>query len=442
MRSCHPRVDDVYRKKYNWRDSKLHQKITFQNGLRLISSAMPHSRSVSLVFFLKVGSCYETEAQSGISHFIEHLCFKGTEKRRSAQEISEAIEGTGGIINGGTDKEITTYWCKVASNHLSLALDVLVDLVCNPRFDPEDIDNERGVIIEEIRMSIDSPRQRVDMLIDELLWPEHPLGRDIAGTEETVGALQRPQIKDFFSTHYTPDNTVISVAGDVDHEMVRDNLYHLLGSGTRTAEIVRVPFRNEQSSPRLCVEQRDIEQVHINLGFPGLSIDHPDRFAVDLLNIILGGGMSSRLFSEIRERRGLAYDVSSCADHFMDTGSFLIYAGVNPQRLDDTLNAVVEQLDLVKKVSIGDNEISRAKEKVKGRLLLAFEDSRNVANWLGAQEVLTGHIYTLEEIVSRVEDITPGDLQRVANALFVNGKINLALVGPVGKDISLDHLLA
>jgi predicted Zn-dependent peptidase len=442
MRSCHPEVDDVYRKKYNWHDSRLHQKTTFQNGLRIISDAMPHSRSVSLVFFLKVGSCYENEAQSGISHFIEHLCFKGTEKRRSAQEISEAIEGTGGIINGGTDKEITTYWCKVASNHLSLALDVLVDLVCNPRFDQEDIDNERGVIIEEIRMSIDSPRQRVDMLIDELLWPEHPLGRDIAGTEETVGALQRPQIRDFFFSHYTPDNIVISVAGDVEHAMLQDTLFHLMGTGPRTTEAVRIPFRNEQFTPRLCVEQRDIEQVHINMGFPGLSLEHPDRFAVDLLNIILGGGMSSRLFSEIRERRGLAYDVNSCADHFLDTGSFLIYAGVNPQRLDDTLKAIAEQLDLLKNVSIREDEVTRAKEKVKGRLMLAFEDSRNVANWLGAQEVLTGHIYTLEEIVSRVEEITPGDLQRIANSLFVNGKINLALVGPVGKDISLDHLLA
>jgi predicted Zn-dependent peptidase len=182
--------------------------------------------------------------------------------------------------------------------------------------------------------------------------------------------------------------------------------------------------------------------VHINMGFPGFSLEHPDRFAVDLLNIILGGGMSSRLFSEIRERRGLAYDVNSCADHFLDTGSFLIYAGVNPQRLDDTLKAIAEQLDLLKNVSIREDEVTRAKEKVKGRLMLAFEDSRNVANWLGAQEVLTGHIYTLEEIVSRVEEITPGDLQRIANSLFVNGKINLALVGPVGKDISLDHLLA
>lgn len=403
---------------------------------------MPHSRSVSLVFFLKVGSCYETEPQSGVSHFIEHLCFKGTEKRRNAQEISEAIEGTGGIINGGTDKEITTYWCKVASNHLILALDVLVDLICNSRFDEEDIDNERGVIIEEIRMSIDSPRQRVDMLIDELLWPDHPLGRDIAGTEETVGSLQRVQIKEFFSAHYTPDNIVISVAGDVEHELLKDNLYRLMGSREPVTGTGRFPFRNEQLSSRLCVETRDIEQVHINMAFPGLSLEHPDRFTVDLLNIILGGGMSSRLFSEIRERRGLAYDVSSCADHFIDTGSFMIYAGVNPQRLDDTLQAVAEQVDLLKRVSVGEEEVKHAKEKVKGRLMLAFEDSRNVANWLGAQEVLTGHINTLEEIISRVEDVTSDDIKRIANTLFVPGKINLALVGPVSKDISLDTLIS
>jgi predicted Zn-dependent peptidase len=279
------------------------------------------------------------------------------------------------------------------------------------------------------------------MLIDELLWPDHPLGRDIAGTEETVGSLQREQIKEFFSTHYAPGNIVISVAGDVEHEPLKDNLYRLMGTREQVTGTGRFPFRNEQLAPRLCVEPREIEQVHINMGFPGLSLEHPDRFTIDLLNIILGGGMSSRLFSEIRERRGLAYDVSSCADHFIDTGSFLVYAGVNPQRLDDTLEAIAEQLNRVKRESIGEEEVIRAKEKVKGRLLLAFEDSRNVANWLGAQEVLTAHIYTLEEIISRVEEITPDDIKRVANTLFVPGKINLALVGPVSKDIEIDRLL-
>jgi predicted Zn-dependent peptidase len=416
--------------------NKLHQKVTFQNGLRLISRTMPHTHSVSLIAFLGVGSCYEEEAEAGISHFIEHLCFKGTERRRTAQEISKAIEGTGGIINGGTDKELTMFWCKMASAHFDLALDVLVDVISNARFDTNDIDNERRVIVEEIRMSIDSPRQRVDMLIDELLWPDHPLGRDIAGTEETVSSLDRKGIVDFFSAHYIPDNIVVSVAGDIEHVMVQDSLYKSLGTREGGGRSERFPFQNEQISPRLCVEFRDIEQVHIDLGFPGLSLHHRDRFTIDLLNVILGGGMSSRLFGELRERRALAYDVSSYADHFIDTGSFMIYAGVSPQNVKHTLHAIGEQIGLLKKTDVSDEELSRAKEMVKGRLQLAFEDSRNVANWLGAQEMLTGKILTLEEVTEYIEAVSAVDIKRVANTLFVYEKVNLALVGPVREEIS------
>jgi predicted Zn-dependent peptidase len=415
--------------------------VTFQNGLRLISRTMPHTHSVSLIVFLGVGSCYEKEAEAGISHFIEHLCFKGTERRGTAQEISKAIEGTGGIINGGTDKELTMFWCKMASAHFDLALDVLVDVISNTRFDSDDIDNERKVIIEEIRMSIDSPRQRVDMLIDELLWPGHPLGRDIAGTEETVSSLDRKGIVDFFSANYIPDNIVVSIAGDIEHEMAQDSLYRSFGTRERGVRSERFPFQNEQISPRLCVEFRDIEQVHIDLGFPGLSLHHRDRFTIDLLNIILGGGMSSRLFGELRERRALAYDVSSYADHFIDTGSFMIYAGVSPQNVEHTLHTIGEQLDLLKKTDVSDEELLRAKEMVKGRLLLAFEDSRNVANWLGAQEVLTGKILTLEEVTGYIEAVSADDIKRVANTLFVHEKINLALVGPVREEISPAQVL-
>ncbi|MEJ2740834.1 MAG: pitrilysin family protein, partial [Dehalococcoidia bacterium] len=225
-------------------------------------------------------------------------------------------------------------------------------------------------------------------------------------------------------------------AGDIEHEMVQDSLYRSLGMRESGERSERFPFQNEQESPRLCVEFRDIEQVHIDLGFPGLSLHHQDRFTIDLLNIILGGGMSSRLFGELRERRALAYDVSSYADHFIDTGSFMIYAGVSPQNVDDTLLAIGEQLDLLKKTVVSDDDLSRAKEMVKGRLLLAFEDSRNVANWLGAQEVLMGKILTLEEVTRFVDAVTAGDIKRVANTLFVHEKINLALVGPVKEEVS------
>ncbi len=219
----------------------MYEKITLDNGLRLLTSEMPHTRSVSVVFFLGVGSRYEIDSEAGISHFIEHLCFKGTDKRRTAKEISEAIESVGGILNGGTDKELTTYWCRVTSEHFLLALDVLIDLLRSSRFAAEDIDRERQVIIEEINMSLDSPRQRVAMLIDEIIWPGQPLGRDIAGNRETITALTRQQILDFFSSAYLPNNIVISIAGDIEQKQIQDTVSKALGGWKRNKVSARLP---------------------------------------------------------------------------------------------------------------------------------------------------------------------------------------------------------
>ena len=418
----------------------MHQKSTLNNGLRLIISSMPHTRSVSVVFFIGVGACYEAESEAGISHFIEHLCFKGTEKRRSSKEISEAIESVGGIINGGTDKELTTFWCKVTSQHFLLALDMLVDLLQNSRFDAKDIDRERQIIIEEINMSLDSPRQRVGMLIDELLWPGQPLGRDVAGNKETVTALTRQQMLDFFPNHYLPNNTVVSIAGDIEQEQVQDILNQALSDWKPNKVLAGFPSGGKQEAARLNIEFRDTEQVLLCLGVPGLSLLHPDRFAVDLLSIVLGEGMSSRLFTEVREQQGLAYDIHSYADHFTESGAVIIYAGVDPGRVDSALRAILNQLSQLKE-GVSETELNKAKELVKGRLLLGLENSRNVAAWLGAQEMLTNHILTVDEVISLVEAVTTEDLRQVAQQLLINEKLNLAIVGPVKEEEPLAKLL-
>ena len=418
----------------------MYRETKFDNGLRLITNSMPQTRSASIVFFVGVGARYENDAEAGISHFIEHLCFKGTKKRQTSKEISEAIEGIGGIINGGTDKEITTYWCRVANQHFTLALDVLVDLQRNARFDAKDIDHERQVIIEEINMSFDSPRQRAGMLIDELLWPGHPLGRDVAGTRETVSTISRQQIMDFFISHYTPNNTVVSIAGQINEKEVNDAIAKLLGSWQQREVSTGFPSNNDQKAPKLIVEYRETEQVHLCLAFPGLSLFHPDRFALDLLNIVLGEGMSSRLFLEIRERHGLAYDIHSYTDHLTDTGALTIHAGVEPQRLEDLINAVLGQLVELRK-GVFENELSKAKEMVKGRLLIGLENSRNVAAWLGAQAILTNQILTTDDVISIIEEITIEDLKRIAEQLIREEKINLAIVGPIRKEQKIDRLL-
>ncbi len=415
-------------------------KTTFDNGLRLITTPMPHTRSVCLAFFIGTGSRYESEAEAGISHFIEHLCFKGTERRPTSKEISEAIESVGGFLNGGTDKELTTFWCKVASPHFPLALDVLADLLRHSKFEPADIERERQIIIEEINLSLDLPQHRVDMIIDELLWPGQPLGRDVAGNKETVATMTRQQFLNYFASHYLPNNTVVSVAGNIQPKEVIDMIHEAFFDWTKGELPSLLPANNSQSQPQLYIEPRETEQAHLCLGLHGLSFFHPDRFVLDLLNVILGEGMSSRLFVTIRDRLGLAYDIHSYVSHFRDSGSLIIYAGVQPKQVERALIAILEELSKLKD-SIPEAELIKAKELSKGRLLLRLEDSRSVAGWSGVQELLLGQVLSVDEVLSLIEAITIEDLKRIARELFVTEKLNLAIVGPISKEEPLAELL-
>ena len=418
----------------------MYQKTTLDNGLRVITSAMPNTRSVCISIFIGVGSRYETEIQAGVSHFIEHLSFKGTPRRPTAREISETIEGAGGILNGGTDKELTVLWCKVAQSHLSRALDVLADMLLHSKFDPVDIERERQVIIEEINMSKDSPQQQVDMLIDELLWPNHPLGRDIAGNKESVAAITRDMMLDYQAGHYQPDNTVVTIAGDINHQEMVTAVSHAFSDWTNQQPHSGYLAYEQQPARRLHIERRDTEQAHLCLALPGLPLLHPRRFSLDLLNVILGEGMSSRLFTEIRDKLGLAYSIHSYVDHLFDTGSFTIHAGVEPQNLLVAIKAILEQLAQLKE-PVPESELLKAKELAKGRLLLRMEDSRNVAGWVGGQEILTGSILSVDQVISIVDAITTEELQTLAQELLVGNQLRLAIVGPVASDEPLEEAL-
>jgi predicted Zn-dependent peptidase len=401
---------------------------------------MPHTRSVSICIFIGVGSRYETEPEAGISHFIEHILFKGTQKRPSSREISEAIEGVGGIINGGTDKELTLYWCKVAQPHFPLALDVLADILLHSRFEAKDIENERQVIIEELNMEGDSPAQLVDLLIDELLWPAHPLGRDIAGSKKTVTSINGEMMLDYLGRQYLPENTVVAIAGDVQHEETLAAVNQALGGWANPKPSPKYFAYKEQKFPRLYIKTKETEQAHLCLGLSGLSIAHPKRFILDLLNVILGEGMSSRLFAEIRDRLGLAYSIHSFVDHFLDTGSIIIYAGVEAKNLGVAVTAILEQLARLKE-TVPEAELAKAKELSKGRLLLRMEDSHSVAAWGGGQEVLTGQILSIDEITAIIDAITAEELRQIADELLVSNQLRLAVVGPVAQDEPLDKLL-
>jgi len=418
----------------------LFRKTVLNNGLRIISSEMPHTRSVSICIFIGVGSRYEADATAGVSHFIEHLCFKGTPKYAAAKDIATAIEGVGGILNGGTDKELTIYWSKVASIHFPVALDVLGDILLNSKFDADEIERERQVIIDEIHMVKDSPYQRVGMLIDELLWPDHPLGRDIAGSTDTVTAISRDDMLNFMAGRYYPGNTVVAVAGSIKHEDVVQHVDKILGQWTDSKpETGFLSFRDKEN-PRLKIETKETEQTHLCLALPGLSLLHPKRYVLDLLNVILGEGMSSRLFVEIRDNLGLAYSIHSYAEHFLDSGALTVYAGVEHQNLRITVQEILKQLASLRE-PVSESELNKARELSKGRLLLRMEDSRSVAGWTGGQEVLTGNILTVDQIVAILDKIKAEEITRLAQELLSTSLLRLAVVGPTAGDENLEELL-
>jgi predicted Zn-dependent peptidase len=409
----------------------MYRKTVLDNGLRILTSAMPHTRSVSIGFFIGVGSRYESDEQSGVSHFIEHMVFKGTTRRPTARDIAVAIEGIGGLFNASTGREASTYWAKVAQPHLDIAIDVLVDMLRHAKFEPEEINRERRVIIEEINLTLDTPNSLVHLLINELVWPNHPLGRDIAGTKESLSSLDRDDLLTYLKCHYRPDNTVVSVAGNVEHEAVVGKMVAFLGDwAVGEAPSSYRPVEDNQAEPRLRIHYKETEQAQLCLSVPGIPRDHPDRFKLRLLNTVLGEGMSSRLFTEIREKRGLAYSIYSYASAVNDTGAVGVYAGVDPRRIEDAIKAILVEWDRLRQQSVPADELVKAKEFVKGRLLLQMEDSFSVAAWCGRQEVLSSEVLTVDEVIEAIDAVAATDIQQVAQDLFLGQGLNLAVVGP------------
>lgn len=416
------------------------QRTVMDNGLHILTSSMPHTRSVSMGIFIGAGSRYESDEIAGVSHFLEHILFKGTKSWPTAREVSEAIEGVGGIMNASTDREMTVFWCKVARPHFGRSLSVLVDMMLSPLLDPEEIEKEREVVLEELRMINDYPSNRVDLLIDETMWPDQPMGRDVGGSQDSVTGLTRENILDYVRQQYTPGNAVISVAGDISHDEVIDLLAGPLGSWKQVTPMQWHPVEDGQTSPRVRVEQRKTDQAHLVVGLPSLPLGHPDRYALGLMNVILGEGMSSRLFLELREKQGLAYDVHSSLNLFRDCGSLTVYCGVEPRKSTRAISAIMEQLGGLQG-DIPEAELDKARELSKGRMLLRMEDSRSVAMWMGAQQTLLGTVRTVDEVVDQMDAITTDDIHRVAADVIREEVLNLAVVGPYRSERRFRSLL-
>ena len=397
----------------------------FDNGLRLVTERMDHVRSVSVGVWLTRGSRHETPEQGGIAHFIEHMLFKGTETR-SAEDIAQAIDSVGGHLDAFTAKEYASYYIKVLDEHLPLAWDVLSDIVLRPAFRDEDIGREKKVILEEIKMVEDTPDDLVHELFTQSLWEGHALGRPILGAPDTVDALDRPALFDFFRRTYTAPHLVIAAVGNVRHEQVRELVVETFG---------RLPGGNQDPPevppsvvPQVLVRAKELEQSHVCIGAGSYPQSHDDRYASYVLNTVLGGSMSSRLFQNVREKRGLAYAVFSSLAAYRDTGSVTIYAGCANEAVPEVIDLVVSEVRGMK-TEVPPPELRRAKDHLKGSLMLSLESTSSRMSNLARQEIYFDRQFGLDETLEGIEAVTSDDVQRVARELFANGALGATVLG-------------
>jgi predicted Zn-dependent peptidase len=410
-----------------------HFRHELAGGARLLTAELPDRASVSVVLMLAVGSRYEEDRIGGVSHFVEHLFFKGTSRRPTPKDIAEAIEGVGGVINASTDKEVTVYWTRVPADRVELATDVLFDIVSSSRLEPQDVERERMVILEELKMYLDQPQDYVHSLFEQIMWPEHPLGRDIIGTVESVSSTTREELVDYIAGHYRLPKLVIGLAGALDSgaaERIVSSRLALPGNGSGPSYL---PAPGPLERPVVLLHKKDTEQAHICLGTRAVSYLDDDRYALDLLNTILGEGMSSRLFLEIRERRGLAYDVHSYSTKHSDGGYFAVYLGVDPKKAEEAVDAVLAELRMIAEQPVPEDELTKAREFTKGRMRLGLEGTNSLASWLCQQELLMDHIRTVDEVIARYQAVTVADVQAMAKRVLAQ-PLQMALIGPFRSD--------
>jgi len=415
------------------------ERNTLPNGLRVVTAPMSQAQSVSCFVMLAAGSRYETPESNGIAHFAEHMFFKGTERRPTARDISAEIDSIGGEFNAFTGKELTGYYVRCAGESRDVALDVLVDMLRNSRFDEEEIDREKGVIIEEMNMYFDTPRDYVSGVYDDLVYGDHPLGWDILGSKETIQAATRETFNSYLDRWYTAERMVVGVAGAIGNDL-DEKLLELLGDLPAGANGAPDPVGTTNGS-RVKLFTKQSDQAHLCLGFRTLPIDHPDRYAIDLLRVVLGGGMSSRLFTEVRERRGLAYYVLAMIQGYRDTGSLFAQAGVDVKRVDEAVETIVDEFLKMTTEAVPAEELEKARAYTKGRFVLSLETPQGMNRFALLREVLENAAPDPAEVLAGVEAVTADDVQRVAQGLISNDSLRLALIGPFDDADRFDKLL-
>lgn len=417
------------------------KKTQLPNGLTIITSGVEGTEAITALVLVKVGSRYESVNMNGAAHFIEHLMFKGTKRRPSTLEISNTLDKHGAEYNAFTSKEVTGYYIKIIKKQLPLAMDILEDVLFHSLFKAEEIERERGVIIEEINMYDDNPLISIGDLFEETLYGKnHPLGRETAGTRGTVKKMKRLDLLEFKKRHYIPSKTTVVVAGACDHEtVVKLTEGHFRQRGQKR----NLKFRSAGEAPRKCrvsIKTKKTAQAQIALGFKGPSYTHPARYASELLALILGGSMSSRLFIEVRERRGLAYSIHSFIDPYEDTGSIGVSAGVDPDRAEEAIRVILEELKKILKHGVSEKELKDAKSFISGKLALQIEDSAALAQWYAKKHVLEKSFETPDEYLERINKATGNEIKSAAKLFFKRPPV-LSIIGPFDKKEKFEKLI-
>lgn len=410
------------------------KKTTLDNGLRIITAPQPGNQAVTILVLVEAGSEYETKEINGLSHFLEHLVFKGTKRRPKAIDISAELDGIGAIYNAFTGQEYTGYFAKADKGHFEKILDVVSDMYLNPIFDPAEIDKERGVIVEEINMYEDLPMRRVSEVFAELLYGDEPAGWSIAGEKEVIRRLTRDDIVRYRSKHYLAGSTVVVVSGAIDEEEVIKKISATFAEMPLGEKPVKPEMRESQTAPAMLLKTKETDQTHLVLGVRGFDVFDKRRYAVEVLADMLGGGMSSRLWQKIRDEMGAAYYVRAGVDLFIDHGYLAVGAGVDHRKIKEVIEAVVNEFKEIKSGKFAVAELQRAKEHLVGHLMLGIETSDALAGFYGLQEIITGKITTPEEIAKKVQAVKKDDIIDVAKELFQNEKLNLAIISPLKKE--------
>ncbi len=418
-------------------------KTVLDNGIRVVSHEMKDHRSVSLGIWVENGSRHESAPQNGISHFIEHLLFKGTERRTAAQ-IAEEMDAVGGVINAFTSKEQTCYYAKVRDENVPLAIDLLSDIFLHSSFDPEEIERERSVILQEISQTEDTPDDYVHDLFSADFFKDHPIARPICGRQETVSRFQRQDFVDFFHTRYRPGRVVVSAAGNIAHDALVDAMTMRLGAvgdGEPPVQAILDGERKPQMGAGVYPHVKDLEQAHLCLGMAGVAQSDPERYAVHVLNTLLGGGMSSRLFQEIREKRGKAYSVYSFSSSYKDVGYLGVYAGTSVESAEEVVDLIVKELNKLAAGEVSEDELTRTRGQLVGSMLLGLESTDSWMSHIARNEIYYGQTVTTEEICQRIRAVARDDVIRLADRLFRPETMTLTLLGDFKDEVKLTHLL-